>query len=38
VTCTGELHVLPAGDSWVVGDEPYLSLDIVPSENSTTAG
>ena len=26
-------HVLPGHDSWVVGDEPYVSLHIVGSED-----
>jgi hypothetical protein len=34
VMSSGELfHVPPCHDSWVVGDEPYVSLHIVGSES-----
>jgi quercetin dioxygenase-like cupin family protein len=34
---TGDFfHILPGHDSWVVGDEPYISLHIVGSEDYAT--
>ena len=29
-------HVPPGHDSWVVGDEPYVSLHVMGSENYAT--
>jgi hypothetical protein len=35
---TGDLfHVLPGHDSWVVGDEPYVSLHFLGAEGYATA-
>ena len=37
VMCEGDFFFIPPGhDSWVVGDEPYVSLHIMGSESYAT--